>query len=406
MSDGSWVPAGFLRYSERDAWRLVFPNVSPPASWSDAQAELVAFDPSADGDGSSEDVRRSNNDDSSDGIGDNDGSSEGAQRSEEVPTVTATPTSDAAADLAAALARMAAANAPSLDPDAVRAIVAEMLRDLPAPVVQVVLPEREMVTLEGAQHVLFDRVLAWSWSGLNVYLAGPPGTGKTTLAQQCAHAMGVPFRHMSCHPQMTGVSLFGYNDAQGRYVGTDFRDCYENGGLFLLDEADNGNGAIIAALNAAVENGHCSFADGIVKRHDDFRVMVAANTLGTGATAEFSGRNKLDGATLDRFVYVQVAIDEAVEQAMVLAEMGDEQRFVDAGIAWLAKVRQCRANEASANLKPRVFITPRSARDGARIIRLGGSEQDAAAAKFLASVDETARGKILAGVSLSAKGIK
>lgn len=385
---GEWVPAGFLRYSERDAWSLVFPGQSAPTRWADAQAAMVRFDPQGDGSIPEPEVPEVPEDDSS-------------ARSDE-------STDD---DPAATLARsiedtIRQAMRPTLDIEQVRELIQAELRNMPAPVVRIEYAEREPIELEGAVHSVFDRAFRIVADGRNLYLPGAPGTGKTTLASQIAKAMGVPFRHLSCHPQMTGVSLFGYMDAQGKYVTTDFRECYDasgDGGVFLLDEADNGNGGIIAALNAAIENGSCSFPDGLVKRHPDFRCIVAANTMGTGATAEFAGRNKLDPATLNRFIYLPVGIDEAVEEAMVMAECDPaDTKTVQTLTQWLAKVRTCRANEAAANLRPRVFITPRDARDGAYLIaRAGFSEREAAESKFLAAVDQTVRERITQGVRFS-----
>lgn len=376
-----WIPCQHLRYSERDAFYLLLPNGKPCAQWQDTLAMMVRHNPETDGSVPEVPVPESIR-----------------PGAESIPEDDE-PSDPIATVLGSVEKAMREAMKPALDADQVRDMIRAELRDMPAPVVQVVLPDLDPIEVEGTQHHLFEKMLGAVNARLNVFLTGAPGTGKTTLCAQVAKGLGIEFRHLSCHPQMTGVSLFGYCDAKGDYVRTDFRDAYEHGYLFLLDEADNGNGGIIAALNAAIENGSCSFPDGMVKRHPDFRIAIAANTLGTGATADFAGRNKLDPATLNRFVYLHVGIDEAVEEAMVLAEADPaDSKSTEQAIAWLAKVRQCRANEEAAQMRPRVFITPRDARDGARLIRLGWTAKEAAEAKFLASCDDTARAKILAGV--------
>jgi hypothetical protein len=56
----------------------------------------------------------------------------------------------------------------------------------------------------------------------------------------------------------------------------------------------------------------------VAKRHPDFVCIAAANTVGTGADRLYSGRNKLDAATLDRFAIGKVLMnyDERVESIL------------------------------------------------------------------------------------------
>ena len=69
-------------------------------------------------------------------------------------------------------------------------------------------------------------------------------------------------------------------------------------------------------LNSALANGSCAFADGMVKRHEDFILIATANTFGNGANAQYVGRNQLDSATLDRFVTIEWGYDEELEMAI------------------------------------------------------------------------------------------
>jgi len=157
-----------------------------------------------------------------------------------------------------------------------------------------------------------DLMLLLQWD-IPVWLQGPPGTSKSTLAQQAADALELSFHSMQCHEMMTDSSLFGYRDAQGVMHRTPFREAYENGGVFLLDEVDNGNPNLLAALNSALANGHCVFAGDLVSRHPDFRCVATANTAGLGPEHGFIGRNGVDLATRDRFATIFVAIDRNLE---------------------------------------------------------------------------------------------
>lgn len=73
-------------------------------------------------------------------------------------------------------------------------------------------------------------------------------------------------------------------------------------------------------LNAAIANRYFDFPNGRVDAHKDFRVVAAANTVGTGASAQYVGRNQLDAATLDRFVQIEFDYDEEVERQLASSE--------------------------------------------------------------------------------------
>jgi hypothetical protein len=145
----------------------------------------------------------------------------------------------------------------------------------------------------------------------SVFLAGPAGAGKTTIAEQCAEALDTPF-------YFTGAvgseyKLTGFVDAQGRTVRTAFREAFEHGGLFLFDEIDASDPAALLAFNSALSNGKFDFPDGSVKRHPNFRCIASANTWGGGASREYVGRNQLDAATLDRFARIAMDYDPQLE---------------------------------------------------------------------------------------------
>ena len=58
------------------------------------------------------------------------------------------------------------------------------------------------------------------------------------------------------------------------------------------------------------------FPTGRVYAHENFRVVAAANTFGTGASYEYTGRTQLDAATLDRFAPIYIDYDERIENAL------------------------------------------------------------------------------------------
>ena len=218
--------------------------------------------------------------------------------------------------------------------------------------------------VDGLTHELFQKVLAAVARGVNVYLPGPPGTGKSHMVEQIAEALQTAFGVTSFSPMSTESKLLGFRNAHGDYVTTVFRQRYEFGGVMLLDELDNANPAIVAVLNGGLANNQMEFPDGVIKRHDDFVAIATANTLGTGPTAEFAGRQRLDPATLNRFVKIPIGTDEIMEDRIVNGLIGDVT-----GQAWLKKIRHVR--RACDELRIKHFVTMRDSINGARLIAPG-----------------------------------
>ena len=168
----------------------------------------------------------------------------------------------------------------------------------------------------GLQHFEFERILKTISAGVSIALVGPAGSGKTTMVKNVAKALGKPFASQAVSAQSTTFDFFGYKNAKGDYVPTLFREKYEKGGVYLLDEFDAGNPNVLAALNQATANDIAPFPDKMVDRHKDFIIVMAGNTYGTGGTIEYVGRNRLDAATLDRFAFIYVGYDEDLEEKL------------------------------------------------------------------------------------------
>lgn len=230
----------------------------------------------------------------------------------------------------------------------------------PEPVtVEIKTPKKETKKVKN-QHFLFPQVLKSLIARVNVALVGPAGSGKTSMVHNAATALGLSFYSKSVSAQ-TGVhEFFGYQDANGNFVRTLFREAYEKGGVFLVDEFDAGNPNVLAALNQATANGSCAFPDRMVEKHKDFLAVMAGNTYGTGATAEYVGRNKIDAATLDRFVFIEVPYDENLEMAITTNK------------AWCRKVQQFRAQAAKKKVK--CIISPRATFNGEKLLEAGMDE--------------------------------
>lgn len=218
--------------------------------------------------------------------------------------------------------------------------------------------------LDGIQHEQFTNLLTIVNSNQPVLMVGPAGTGKTYAAALVAEALDLKFYSISVGSQTSKSDLQGYLDATHHYVRTQFREAYEHGGIFLLDEADAGNSNVLILLNAALSNGYMAFPDGMIKVHDDFRMIATANTFGHGASRQYVGRNQLDAATLDRFVVLTWDIDARVEERMA----GSQKQ-------WLAVVRAVRKRVVD-ELELRVVVSPRATLRGATLLDAGMEFED------------------------------
>jgi MoxR-like ATPase len=201
--------------------------------------------------------------------------------------------------------------------------------------------------------------------GLNVYLVGPAGSGKTTAAEKVAEALGLKFGFMSVGPQTTKSDVFGYMDAKGDYVATEFRRRYENGGVFLFDEIDAAHAGVLTQVNASLAGSTCAFPDRMVKRHAEFRCVAAGNTYGTGADRVYVGRNELDGASLDRFDFLEWGYDEALELAIAKTLTKD----TDLATSWTTYVQRFRKGVSKLSL--RHVVSPRATINGVKLLAAG-----------------------------------
>ncbi len=259
--------------------------------------------------------------------------------SEHAPPAQQTPTSKEPApmpapDTAAAAAQLATLIAQltsraGVDETEVRAIVAAELDKRPAPVIIIRRPDAPDTKREGYRHPIHEKALRIVASGLNVMLSGPAGSGKTTLAEQIAHDLGLHFAAISytagaSESQLLGRFLPTGENGTFEYTDTPVMRAYEGidgkGGLFLHDEFDAADANFAPVLNAATSNGH--FYNDFrhhaprVNKHPDSRQMATVNTYGTGADLIYSGRNALDAATLDRWYVLRMEFDANLDRSM------------------------------------------------------------------------------------------
>lgn len=220
----------------------------------------------------------------------------------------------------------------------------------------------------GVQHAQFPRLLRMLQAGLNVWLVGPAGTGKTVAAESACEALGLPhFRAKSVGPTTAEYDLLGYNNAAGTFVRGAFYETYKHGGVLLIDEIDSASGDALIAINSALANGFAFFGDERVNKHADFRCIAAANTVGQGRDSVYIGRSQIDGATLDRFAFLRWNYDAGIEHGIVNSWKAQATEQQAARIdEWYALVMNVRATTESEGI--RIPISTRAIIDGCRYI--------------------------------------
>lgn len=220
----------------------------------------------------------------------------------------------------------------------------------------------------------------------NIMLVGEAGSGKTHLCSMIAESLGLKFYPMSVGLQTTKSDLLGFVNAQGNYVTSPIREAFEKGGVLLLDEFDSAHAGVVTIINSLLANGHCSFPDKIVTKNDRFICLVACNTYGHGANIDYIGRNRLDGATLDRFVVVNVGYDVKLEKILT----GNEQ--------WHKIIEKIRSNIKKQGIK--MIVSPRASMNGADLLDAGFKIEEVLDMVIFKGASEDTRLKAMQGINL------
>lgn len=171
-------------------------------------------------------------------------------------------------------------------------------------------------------HELLGYALRLAKSRIPVMLVGPAGSGKSEIASQCAEILGVPYGETPMTAGATPSWLLGSWTMQG-FTTRSFLEIYSGGGVFNFEEMDASDpNMLLVANNALASRRLFNPVNGeVYERHPDFIPFATANTFGMGASREFTARERLDAATIDRWRMgrIFVPIDENLARKILFS---------------------------------------------------------------------------------------
>lgn len=190
------------------------------------------------------------------------------------------------------------------------------------PVLSVSINDGPIQRITSRASKILPRLIANAKLKLNTLMIGPAGCGKTTAAHQLAESLGVQFGSVCLTAGASETWLFGRQTPNGFVEGM-FSKIYREGGVFLADEMDAADANLLLSINTALSHDTMlnPMSGEVIQKHPDFTFIGAGNTNGKGANHMYTGRSRLDAATLDRFVIVMTEYDHDLEQQLCPAEI-------------------------------------------------------------------------------------
>ncbi len=151
-------------------------------------------------------------------------------------------------------------------------------------------------------------------------IMGPTGSGKTWLCRQLAEIKELPFYAINFSEGMGESAVFGKETIKGFVEGPAWKAA-KYGGVMLLDEWDAASDNMAVSLNTllttpAGTNVTNPFSGETVPMHANCIFIAATNTNGKGGDGAYTGRNRLDGASLNRFAMFELAYDCELEREL------------------------------------------------------------------------------------------
>jgi len=134
----------------------------------------------------------------------------------------------------------------------------------------------------------------------NIWMVGPAGCGKSTMARNLAIALDLPYLCVSCGIGTSATEFIGYKYPTRE--ATRFGEFYGKPSVILIDEITALDPSVAQILNSALANDEIETTTGLVSRHNNCIIIATSNTFGFGCDRQYVANNQLDASTIDRFV--------------------------------------------------------------------------------------------------------
>lgn len=176
-----------------------------------------------------------------------------------------------------------------------------------------------------------DQLQALIQAGMvNIWMVGPAGAGKSTMARDVAIDEDLPFLCCSCGIGTSAAEFIGYKYPARE--ATKFSEYYGKKSIILIDEFTSLDHAVAQVLNAALANGEIETTTGTVKRHPECIIIATSNTFGGGGSRQYVANNQLDASTIDRYVGAIIEVNYSTQY---------ESKYDSQVVAYVELLRKC-----------------------------------------------------------------
>jgi gas vesicle protein GvpN len=226
---------------------------------------------------------------------------------------------------------------------------------------------------------LTTRALAYISAGYHIHLAGPAGTGKTTLALHVASQLNRAVNIIHGNEEAKASDWAGNNSGYSRrtvvdnYVRSVVRSeeelrkvwidnrlttCCVNGEVLIYDEFNRSrpevNNIFLSVLSERVldlPKRHLSGDNGYVRVHSDFRAIFTSNP------EEYVGTHQAQDALMDRLITINVGhFDHATEVHILQAKSGISAARAERIVEIMRRLREYSINKYRPTIRAGIAI--------------------------------------------------
>lgn len=206
---------------------------------------------------------------------------------------------------------------------------------------------------------VMTKAMAWGVSkGLNIYIEGPTGCGKTELAIQTHAVAKRAIKRVNMNGDVTVANFIGKREVdptRGTYYSYgSLPKAMKEGMTLLIDEIDYMPPSIAAVLNPVLESKRMLYlpeTDETIYAKEGFAVIATGNTSGKGdGNGVYTGTEVLNTAMLDRFQVKLTAsyLPDDKELKMLEARFPNADRRIASSL--IKAANEIRASFLSGNM--------------------------------------------------------